>query len=224
MNLGDGEVRRDQHRDRSDGPPVGPASVPGAYSFSKPWLVNFRVRLFSVTVRTTWSEAPEGISASTSSVTVTFAPTRPVRWAMTSSATRPASRPTRAASSVTVPWNRLGGGGRGFRRSTGRSPVPVPASSIRRRRSPACPIRLPTAHLRRSRRRAARGRRPPSRAGRASRRRPGRRAGRRAGRGSGPWPRRSCRRRRSSPPPRSAAPTPSRMAPTSTAESLRRGR
>ena len=31
------------------------------YSFSKPWLVNFRVRLFSVTVRTTWSDAPEGM-------------------------------------------------------------------------------------------------------------------------------------------------------------------
>src|SRR5437016_5259743 len=38
------------------------------YSFSNPWLVNLSVRLFSVTVRTTWSGAPEGISASTSSV------------------------------------------------------------------------------------------------------------------------------------------------------------
>jgi len=50
------------------------------YSFSNSWLVNFNVRLFSVTVRTTWSGAPEGISASTSSVTVTFAPTRPEAW------------------------------------------------------------------------------------------------------------------------------------------------
>src|SRR5437660_4030814 len=36
----------------------------------------------------TSSVAPEGISASTSSVTLTFAPTRPERWAITSSATR----------------------------------------------------------------------------------------------------------------------------------------
>jgi hypothetical protein len=37
------------------------------------------VRLFSVTVRTTLSEAPSGISASISSVTCTFDPTRPTR-------------------------------------------------------------------------------------------------------------------------------------------------
>src|SRR2546422_5610756 len=78
------------------------------YSFSNPWLVNLSVRLFSVTVRTTCSGAPEGISASTSSVTLTFAPTRPDRCAITSSATRLASRPTRVGSRVTVPWNRLG--------------------------------------------------------------------------------------------------------------------
>jgi hypothetical protein len=50
-----------------------------SYSFSNPRLVNFSVRLFSVTVRTTWSGAPDGISAWISSVTVTFAPTRPER-------------------------------------------------------------------------------------------------------------------------------------------------
>ena len=32
-------------------PSLNPASSP--YSFSNPWLVNFSVRLFSVTVRTT---------------------------------------------------------------------------------------------------------------------------------------------------------------------------
>src|SRR6266498_4389650 len=49
------------------------------YSFSNPWLLNFSVRPFSVTVRTTCSDAPSGILASISSVTVTFAPTLPVR-------------------------------------------------------------------------------------------------------------------------------------------------
>ena len=44
------------------------------YSFSKPWLVNFRVRLFSVTVRTSWSDAPCGSLASISMVTVTSEP------------------------------------------------------------------------------------------------------------------------------------------------------
>ena len=58
-----------------------PGSVPKSaqsrrYSVSKPWLVNLSVRLFSVTVRTTWSGAPDGMSAVISSVTVTFAPTR----------------------------------------------------------------------------------------------------------------------------------------------------
>lgn len=48
--------------------------VGGVYSFSKPWLVNFSVRLFSVTVRTSWSEAPCGRVASISMVTVTSAP------------------------------------------------------------------------------------------------------------------------------------------------------
>jgi hypothetical protein len=45
--------------------------------------VNFSVRLFSVTVRTTLSGAPLGISASISSVTFTFAPTIPERCEIT---------------------------------------------------------------------------------------------------------------------------------------------
>ena len=55
------------------------SSVATGYSFSNPWFLNFRVRLFSVTVRTTVSGAPSGIFASISSVTVTFAPTSPER-------------------------------------------------------------------------------------------------------------------------------------------------
>ena len=50
------------------------------YSVSKPLLLpNFSVRLFSVTVRTTLSGTPAGISASISSVIFTFDPTRPTR-------------------------------------------------------------------------------------------------------------------------------------------------
>jgi hypothetical protein len=70
------------------------------YSVSKPLLVNFSVRLFSVTVRTTLSGAPSGISASISRVTRTDEPTRPTRRVTTSSAIQPASRPTRAESNV----------------------------------------------------------------------------------------------------------------------------
>ena len=70
---------------------------------SNPWLANLRVRLFSVTVLTTFSGAPSGISASISRVTMTSAPTRPERLEITSSAIWPASRPTRVASSVTAP-------------------------------------------------------------------------------------------------------------------------
>ena len=73
------------------------------HSFSNTMLSNFNTRLFSVTVRTTWSGAPSGISASTSRVMVTFAPTRPDKWAMTSSAMRLAPRPTRAVPRTTVP-------------------------------------------------------------------------------------------------------------------------
>jgi hypothetical protein len=48
------------------------------------------------------------IAASISSVTVTVAPTSPERCAITSSAMRLASRPTRAVSSVTAPWEAFG--------------------------------------------------------------------------------------------------------------------
>ena len=49
----------------------GDRSLGAGHSFSKPWLVKRRVFAFSVTVRTTWSGAPDGICAWTSSVTVT---------------------------------------------------------------------------------------------------------------------------------------------------------
>ncbi len=49
-------------------------------SFSNPWLVNFSVRLFSVTVRTVCSLAPPGRCTSISSVTETSAPGWPARW------------------------------------------------------------------------------------------------------------------------------------------------
>jgi hypothetical protein len=42
-----------------------------SHSVSNPWLVNLSVRLFSVTMRTTFSGAPSGTVASISSVTVT---------------------------------------------------------------------------------------------------------------------------------------------------------
>src|SRR5690606_23748716 len=77
-----------------------------SYSVSNPCDSNFRVRQFSVTVRTVCSLAPLGSRASISSVTVTSAPGCPTRWAITSSAIRPASRPTRAGSRRAFPWNR----------------------------------------------------------------------------------------------------------------------
>ena len=80
---------------------VGYSSYP--YSLSNPWLVNLSVRLFSVTVRTTWSGTPAGTSASISSVTRTDDPMSPTRCVMTSSVILLASRPARAGSSVTVP-------------------------------------------------------------------------------------------------------------------------
>ena len=46
----------------------------GSYSFSKEWVVNLRVRAFSVTVRTVVSGAPSGIWAWISRVTSTVAP------------------------------------------------------------------------------------------------------------------------------------------------------
>jgi hypothetical protein len=49
-------------------------TIPIAHSVSNPWLSNFSVRLFSVTVRTSWSVAPLGSRASISIVTVISAP------------------------------------------------------------------------------------------------------------------------------------------------------
>ena len=66
------------------------------YALSNPWLVNLRVRLFSVTIRTTLSGTPSGISASISSVTRTEDPRSPTRCVRTSSAILLASRPCRA--------------------------------------------------------------------------------------------------------------------------------
>jgi hypothetical protein len=44
---------------------------------SNAWLVNFKVRLFAVTVRTTVSSAFAGILASVPNLALTFAPTSP---------------------------------------------------------------------------------------------------------------------------------------------------
>jgi hypothetical protein len=85
-------------------------------------LLNFRVRLFSVTVRTMFSGTPPETSASISSVTFTEDPTKPDRCAMTSSAMRPASRPILVASRATVPQKRFGLAG------AGEGPTDVPGS------------------------------------------------------------------------------------------------
>lgn len=53
-------------------------------SGANPWLVNFRVRQFSVTVRITVSGASFGSVASISRVTRTCAWGRPARWEITS--------------------------------------------------------------------------------------------------------------------------------------------
>jgi hypothetical protein len=74
------------------GRPVHDGNARMRYSVSNPWLVNFRVLPFSVTVRTICSEAPFGSDASISRVTVTSAPTCPARCAITSSAMRLALR------------------------------------------------------------------------------------------------------------------------------------
>jgi hypothetical protein len=78
------------------------------YSFSKPWDVNFSVRRFSVTIRTTVSGVPVGMVAAISNVTFTD---EPIKWAITSSAIRVVSRPTLAGSRVTLPWNRFAASG-----------------------------------------------------------------------------------------------------------------
>lgn len=52
----------------------GTKQGPGHLLLSNPWLMNFCVRLFSVTVRTTWSGAPDGISASLALIGTPAAP------------------------------------------------------------------------------------------------------------------------------------------------------
>jgi hypothetical protein len=47
--------------------------------FLKSLAFEFQRAAVSVTVRTTWSEAPEGISAAISNVTVTVVPTKTAR-------------------------------------------------------------------------------------------------------------------------------------------------
>ena len=51
-------------------------SIP-LYSLSKPLSSNFNVRLFSVTIRTTCSGVPSGMSTSISRVSLTLAPITP---------------------------------------------------------------------------------------------------------------------------------------------------
>ena len=83
---------------------------------SNPELSNFRVRQFSVTVRTTLSGAPEGISASISMVMFTLASSKPARCATTELAIVSTSRDSRAASILADPWKRrmtTGGGATG---------------------------------------------------------------------------------------------------------------
>ena len=199
--------------------------VERAYSLSNPWLVNFSVRLFSVTVRTTWSGAPAGISASISSVTVTFAPTRPARCAMTSSAMRLASRPTRVGVERDRAVEALRAAVCGAGAAVGSRLRPGPGGGrpfaadgrVRRASHPrAAATRLGLQLLARDLRLHQQPRR--SRVGQRHA------AARRAGRGSGRRSRRSCRRRQSCPAPRSAARRPSRIAPSSTDGSLSRGR
>lgn len=74
-----------------------------SYSFSNPLLVNFSVRAFSVTARTTWSGAPSGTVAWISRITVTVDHLSPSMCATTSCVMRLASQPGRAESGVTVP-------------------------------------------------------------------------------------------------------------------------
>jgi len=50
------------------------------YSLSNPWLVNFKVLLFSVTVLTTLSGTPFGSDALISRVTDTSEPINATRW------------------------------------------------------------------------------------------------------------------------------------------------
>ena len=53
-----------------------PGIVTSGYSRAKQWLSNLNVRLFSVTVRTTWSGAPGNARFDLQRYYLTFAPTR----------------------------------------------------------------------------------------------------------------------------------------------------
>ena len=83
------------------------------------------------------------MSASISSVTFTFAPIRPAKCVITSSAMRPASRPVRVASSETLPWNRVGRrvGRRRYRPGSGRRHGRS-VSVVRSRRHDGCAFRV----------------------------------------------------------------------------------
>jgi len=54
----EGAIERTEHKDRNHG-----GDLHCAYTSSKPWLSNLSVRQFSVTVRTTFSGAPEAATA-----------------------------------------------------------------------------------------------------------------------------------------------------------------
>jgi hypothetical protein len=63
-----GGCENDRHCGLAENPKEGPSGT----TSSEPWLLNFSDRLFTVTMRTTWSDALDGICASTRSVTVNF--------------------------------------------------------------------------------------------------------------------------------------------------------
>ena len=67
---------------------------------------NPSVFAFSVTLRMTVSGNPPGLVALISTLTSTCVPSKAVSCEMTSSATLPKSRLTRAGSSITAPWKR----------------------------------------------------------------------------------------------------------------------
>ena len=83
------------------------------YSRSKLWFLNFKLRQFSETVRTTLSGTPPGTRAWISTVTRTSLFGRLARCWMTSFAIVPMSRLMRAASTLTLPKNCVGGAAAG---------------------------------------------------------------------------------------------------------------
>ena len=79
------------------------------HSFSKLWLLNFKVRQFSETMRTTLSGTPPGTRAWISTVTEISLFGRLARCWMISLAIVPTSRLIRAASTFTLPKKCVGG-------------------------------------------------------------------------------------------------------------------